>query len=62
MIVAGTHPPIYIDLGKNEPGLTLQREYREGSRTVWRDVVKDGKVVKSPVDVDALPAEKYHLI
>jgi len=30
MIVAGTYPPIHIDLGKDEPGMILLREYREG--------------------------------
>jgi hypothetical protein len=25
MIAEGTHPPINIDLGKDEPGMTLQR-------------------------------------
>ena len=29
--------------------MTLQREYREGGRLVWRDVVIDGQGVKSPV-------------
>jgi len=33
--------------------MTLQREYREGGRIVWRDVEKGGQVVKSPVDIDA---------
>jgi hypothetical protein len=61
MIVEGTHPPINIDLGKDEQGMTLQREYSEGGYLVWRDVMKDGKVVKSPVDIDALPAGKYRL-
>jgi hypothetical protein len=28
MITAGTHPPISIDLGKDEPGMTLQREVK----------------------------------
>ena len=28
MIVAGTSPPIWIDHGKDEPGMILQREYR----------------------------------
>lgn len=37
MIVAGTYPPISIDLGSNEPGMTLQREYREGGKLVWRN-------------------------
>ena len=62
MITAGTYPPISIDLGSNEPGMTLQREYREGGNLIWRDVVIDGQVVKSPVDIDALPAGKYRLV
>ena len=46
MIVAGTGPLIYIDLGKDEPGMVLQRlEGRE-----WVDYMVDGEVVKSPVD------------
>ena len=61
MMVAGTHPPITIDFGSNEPGMTLQREYREGGKLIWRDVVKDGQVVKSPVDIDELPAGRYRL-
>jgi hypothetical protein len=28
MIAEGTHPPVQIDLGNDEPGMTLQR--REG--------------------------------
>ena len=56
MITAGTYPP---DLGT--PGMTLQREYQEGDRLIWRDVVKDRQVVKSPVDVDALPFGVYRL-
>ena len=58
MIVAGTHPFIRIDLGKNEPGMTLQRrEDRE-----WVDYKADGKVVKSPVDFYALPPVVYRLV
>jgi hypothetical protein len=57
MIVAGTSPPIYIDLGKNEPGMILQRLDRD-----WVDYKVDGKVVKSPVDIDALPAGRYRLV
>jgi len=34
MIVAGTYPPISIDLGKNEPGVILQREVK---RDQWND-------------------------
>jgi hypothetical protein len=62
MITAGTSPLIYIDLGSNEPGMTHQREYREGRYLVWRDVMKDGEAVKSPVDIDALPAGRYRLV
>ena len=45
MIVAGTGP-IYIDLGKDEPGMTLQRF----DGRVWGDYLVDGKPVLSPVD------------
>jgi hypothetical protein len=62
LIVAGTYPPINIDLGKDEPGMTLQREYRESGYRVWRDVMKDGEAVKSPVDINALPSGWYRLI
>ena len=62
MVVSGTYPPISINLGSNKPGLTLQRQYQEGGRLIWRDVVKDGQVVKSPVDADGLPTGKYRLI
>ena len=57
MIVAGTSPLIYIDLGKDEPGMTLQRQ----DQNEWVNVRKDGKVVKSPVDIDELPAGVYRL-
>jgi hypothetical protein len=60
MISAGTSPPITIDLGSNKPGMTLQREYREGRYLAWRDY-KVGETVKSPVDIDALPAGRYRL-
>ena len=62
MITAGTYPPISIDLGSNEPGMILQHEYREGGNLIWRDVVKDGQAVKSPVDIGALPAGVYRLV
>ncbi len=57
MIVAGTSPPFYIDLGNDEPGMTLQR--RDGR--VWVDFVVGSKVVNSPVDVDKLPTGRYRL-
>ena len=57
MIVAGTSPLIYIDLGSDEPGMKLQRlDGRE-----WVDYLVDGEVVKSPVDIEKLPAGKYRL-
>jgi hypothetical protein len=64
MIVAGTSPPINIniDLSRNEPGMILQREYRDGRYLVWRDHKVNGKVVKSPVDIDALPFGRYRLV
>jgi hypothetical protein len=62
MIVAGTHPPINIDLGNDEPGMSLQREYRDGRYLVWRDYEVDGVTVNSPVEIDALPPGKYRLV
>ena len=61
MITAGTSPPCSIDLGKDEPGMTLQyRDVKKGS-IVLCDYKVDGKIVKSPVDIDGLPAGKYRL-
>jgi len=56
MIVSGTYPPISIDLGRNEPGMTLQYRNLERDRIVWRDYTVDGEAVKSPVDIDTLPS------
>jgi hypothetical protein len=42
--------------------MTLQREYREGKYLVWRDYKIDRMLVKSPVDIDALPAGRYRLV
>ena len=63
MIVAGTSSAINIniDLGKDEPGMTLQRQYQEGGKLIWRDLVIDGQVVKSPVDIDGLSFGVYRL-
>jgi hypothetical protein len=58
MITESTSPFLYIDSGNDEPDMTLQRrEDRE-----WVDYKVDGKVVKSPVDIDALPAGRYRLV
>ena len=62
MITAGTYPPINIDLGKDEPGMILQREFRENGYLVWRDYRGDGEIVKSPADIDRLPPGKYRLV
>ena len=61
MITAGSCPPISIDLGSDEPSMILQREHREGGKLIWRDVMKDEQVVRSPVDIDALPFGVYRL-
>ena len=60
MIVAGTYPPVNIDFGKDEPGMTLQ--YRERGYVVWRDYTVDGESVKLPVDIDDLPAGRYRMV
>ena len=62
MIVAGTYPP--INLGSNDPGMTLQYRDVKNGYIEWRDVLKDGETLLSPVDVDvdALPAGRYRLI
>jgi len=62
MIVAGTYPPINIDLSKEKPDMTLQRECREGGYRVWRDYRRDGKPVTAPVDIETLPRGKYRLV
>jgi len=41
MITVRTSPMHYIDWGEDEPGMTQQREYREGGKLIWRDVVVD---------------------
>jgi len=58
MIVAGTDQYIWIDLGKDEPGMMLQRF----ERGVWRDYLVDGEPVLSPVDIEKLPPGKYRLV
>jgi hypothetical protein len=62
MIVSGRHPPISIDLGKDEPGMSLQYRSVDRGHIVWCDYTVDGEVVKSPVDIDALLPGAYRLI
>ena len=61
MISAGTYPPISIDLGRNEPGMTMQYRDFERRRIVWRDYLLNGEPVLSPVDIDVLPFGRYQL-
>ena len=58
MIVAGTGPLIWIDLGKDEPGMKLQ-VFEKGK---WVDYIVDGKRVFTPVKHDKLPAGKYRQV
>jgi hypothetical protein len=51
MITTSTSPFLYIDWGKDEPGMILQREYRDGRHLVWREYEVDGETVKAPVDI-----------
>ena len=62
MITAGTHPPVSIELGRDEPGMTLQFRNVERDRIVWRDCTVDGEAVESPIDIDKLPAGRYRLV
>jgi hypothetical protein len=57
MIVAGTSPLIYIDLGRDEPGMKLQRW--DGKCVNYK---VNRKMVKSPVDIGALPPGRYRLV
>ena len=59
IIIDRTSPPISINLGRNDPGMTLQREVK---RDQWINYLVNGEPVKSPVDLDALLAGKYRLI
>ena len=46
-----------LEPGENKPGMILQRQYHD----IWMNVLMDGKMVKSPVDIDALPVGVYRL-
>jgi hypothetical protein len=63
MITESTSPFLYIDRGKGEPGMILQRRKdREGRYLVWRDYKVDGETVKAPIDIDSLPPGVYRLV
>ncbi len=46
-----------IDLDNDKPGRTLQRLHRDE----WRDYRLQGKLVKSPVDIERQEPERYRL-
>jgi hypothetical protein len=58
MITISTSPFLHFDSGNDEPGMTLQRL----EEFDWVDFKVDGKAVKSPVDIDKLPAGRYRLV
>ena len=62
MITASTSPLLYIDSGKDEPGMTLQYRNLERDQIVWRDYTVGSEVVKSPVDIEKLPFGVYRLV
>lgn len=51
-------PSAAFDLGKDEPGMVLQRRERDG----WVDYVVDGEPVIAPIKIDSLPPGKYRLV
>jgi hypothetical protein len=56
MITTSTSPFLHFDSGNDEHGMVLQRLEDE-----WVDNKVDGKLIKSPVDIDALPSGRYRL-
>jgi hypothetical protein len=61
MIFASTDLGVWIDLGNDEPGMTLQYRDVERGYIVWLDYQEVGEVVKQPVDIEVLPAEVFRL-
>jgi len=47
-----------LEPGKNKPGMRLQR----WEHYAWVYVLKNGKVVKSPVNFVSLPHGRYRLV
>ena len=50
MITAGTYPPIHIDLGRNEPGMTLQYRDIERGYTATAVLLRDSKAARQYLD------------
>jgi len=59
MIVSSGHKGDWIDLGNNKPGMKLQRRERGQD---WKNYLVNRRLVKSPVDIETLPAGKYRLV
>ena len=59
LIISSGHKGVWIDLGDNKPGMKLQRRERGQD---WKNYLVDRRVVKSPVDIETLPAGKYRLV
>jgi hypothetical protein len=58
MIISSGHTGVWIDLGSNKPGRKPQRRERGQD---WQNYLVNRRVVKSPVDIETLPAGEYRL-
>jgi hypothetical protein len=56
IINSSGHLGVWIDLGDNKPGMKLQPRERGQD---WKNYVVNRKVVRSPVDLESLPAGEY---
>ena len=59
MIISSGHKGVYIDIGSNQPGMKLQRRERGQD---WKNYLVNRRLVKLPVDIEALPAGEYRLV
>jgi hypothetical protein len=59
MIISSGHLGVHIDLGDNKPGRKPQRRERGQD---WQNYLVNRRVVKSPVDMEALPQGTYRLV
>jgi len=59
MIISSGHKGVWIGLGDNRPGMKLQRRERGQD---WKNYLVNRRLVKSPVDIETLPAGKYRLV
>ncbi len=59
LIVSSGHTGVWIDIGDNKPGMKLQRRERGQE---WKNYLVNRRLVKSPVDIETLPAGKYRLV